>query len=148
MVISNWLITSCVFIMFSILYFFCHVSILSKQRFRFGKFAQWTLLTSYLCERSLCSMHTLLAVHSSKRLFIKPAYFFNCLQWEHCISAQGVEHADSFTGRVNQRSSMSLFTPLSNHSAGGAGQLPHQPTGTSYLHSPLCTTTEKKQCRS
>lgn len=36
-------------------------------------------------------------------------------------------------------------TPPSNHIAEGPGQLPHQPTGASYLY--VCRLTNEKQCR-
>ncbi len=74
--------------------------------------------------------------------FPRLAYFFNCFQWEHFVfKMSGVrrdtEHLfieECSTLGKTQRSSLSRFSHLTNHSGRGAGLIPRRPTVTLCLY--------------
>lgn len=63
-----------------------------------------------------------LGLVSIKAFFLRPVDFMNCLQWERCIFKLCYVLYSPLGTRLH--SSLSLFTQPSNHSVGGAGQIP------------------------
>lgn len=72
-------------------------------------------------------------VCTPKRIHLQPAYFFNCSQRKRYALKKQKKLFFLFSTLGKKFSSaMSFFTQQFNHSGGGAGQIPHQPTDALY----------------